>query len=99
MRAAHASLIWVLIAACNSHTSKLDQQTPPSKDAWAGSSNKSDDDRGGFDVQGLLTKVKDSIEKPGFYEASEHSADYQADKPHWGVLRLDGELVEREAFS
>ena len=47
----------------------------------------------------MLSKIKDSVEKPGFYEAPEHSADYAADKPHWGVLELHGDLVEREAFS
>lgn len=105
MRAALVALIWALIlAACNSHPSKLDQKTRPvaSSDPWAASLNKGGDDandKGGFDFQGLLTKVRDAIEKPGFYEAPERSADYQADKPHWGVLKLDGELVEREAFS
>jgi protease-4 len=100
-----------LIAACSSSPSLLDQQpsrTPTAaEDPWAatlkgnGGGNGADDAAkgGGFDFQGVLARIKDSVEKPGFYEAPEHSADYQADKPHWGVLRLDGELVEREAFS
>ena len=98
---ADAVRVALILAACGSHGSKLDQQPPPvaSSDPWATSLNKGSSDDKGFDFQGLLTKVKDSIEKPGFYEAPERSADYQADKPHWGVLKLDGELVEREAFS
>jgi protease-4 len=64
----------------------------------------SDDDKpshsfGGFDLQGILSKVKDSIDKPGPYEAPEQSADYDASKPHMGVMKLGGDIVEREAFS
>jgi protease-4 len=94
-----AVIALMFAAACSTQPSKLDQK-PVATDPWSGGgASVAADDKGGFDFQGLLTKVKDSIEKPGFYEAAEQSADYQADKPHWGVLRLDGELVEREAFS
>ncbi|HEY1550937.1 MAG TPA: S49 family peptidase, partial [Kofleriaceae bacterium] len=53
----------------------------------------------GFDFAGTLKKIKDGVEKPGFYEAPEHSADYDAQKPHWGVLKISGDVVERATFS
>jgi protease IV len=91
-----------LVAACGQSPSRLDhayEKKPP--DPWAASFTRSgsDDDKGGFDLEGVLAKIRDSVEKPGFYEPPEHSADYQADKPHWGVLKLSGDIVEREAFS
>lgn len=103
------ALVALILTACNSSASKLDQKLPPtaSNDPWGtslnkglnkGTNNGSDDDKS-FDFRGLLARVTDSIEKPGFYEAPERSADYQADKPHWGVLKLGGELVEREGLS
>jgi len=97
MRSCLAGLI--VVAACASKPSKLDQQ-PKADDPWAQTLKGSgSDDSGGFDLQGMLAKIKDSVEKPGFYEAPEKSADYAPDKPHFGVLRLHGELVEREGFS
>ncbi len=62
---------------------------------------KSDDDGklGGFDLQSILTKVKDSVEKPGPYETPDQSAGFDAQQPHWGVMRLHGAIVEREAWS
>jgi protease-4 len=101
----HALLVTLLVGACSARSSLLDSPAAPaagSNDPWAGSLNGgsgSGDDKNGFDLAGTLGKIKDSVEKPGFYEAPEHSADFAADKPHWGVLKLDGELVEREAFS
>ncbi|HEX4450348.1 MAG TPA: signal peptide peptidase SppA [Kofleriaceae bacterium] len=53
----------------------------------------------GFDFAGTLKKIKDGVEKPGFYEAPEHSADFDASKPHWSVLKLSGDVVERASFS
>jgi len=53
----------------------------------------------GFDFAGTLKKIKDGVEKPGFYEAPEHSADFDATKPHWGVLKISGDVVERATFS
>ena len=95
-----AALFALMFAACGGKPSLLDHDAPTSaKDPWAASSLSNTDDKGGFDFQGMLSKIKDSIEKPGFYEAPEQSADYQADKPHWGVMKLEGQLVERETFS
>jgi protease IV len=59
-------------------------------------------DRGGLagmDVQGMLAKIADAAAKPGPYEAPDHSAGFDEAKPHWGVLGLDGEIVERGALS
>ncbi len=53
----------------------------------------------GLDVQGMLDKLKDALEKPGPYDAPKSSKDFAADKPHWGVVDVGGGVVEREAFS
>ncbi|HEV7557698.1 MAG TPA: S49 family peptidase, partial [Kofleriaceae bacterium] len=98
---------WVILAAlvaCGNHPSKLDDMSHPD-DPWAkqGDDKKKDDDKGGglgsFDLQSILSKIRDGMKKPGPYEAPEKSAGYDADKPHWGVLELHGSVVEREAFS
>ena len=83
--------------------------TATTSDPWSmtGKTSAADDDDkkggggplGGFDLQGTLSKIKDSIDKPGPYEAPEQSKDYDAAKPHRGVLKLGGNVVEREAFS
>ncbi|CAN5126771.1 signal peptide peptidase SppA [soil metagenome] len=96
----------VSIAACG-NPSRLDHapdHAPPpavAADPWGAALEGSGGERKkpGFDLQGVIAKVKESIEKPGFYEAPEQAADYQADKPHWGMWKLEGELVERESFS
>ncbi len=54
---------------------------------------------GGFDLQGMLERIKESIDTPGPYESPKQSKDYDETKPHWGVLGLAGSIVEREAFS
>ena len=70
----------------------------------AGSPKKDDADGksaglGGMDLEGMLEKLKDGLEKPGPYDAPKHSAAYDAEKPHWGVMKLGGGIVEKEAFS
>ena len=98
----------VLLAACASQPSPLDHafdstKPSPAADPWAGALSPrqggDDDDKGGFDLQGVLAKIKDSVAKPGPFEAPEKSADYDAAKPHWGVMKLSGSVVERETFS
>ena len=91
-----AALACAAAAACN-NPSALDRvdREPAHVDDGAGG-DRADK---GFDFAGALSKIKDSIEKPGAYEALEHSADYDASKPHWGVLALSGDLVEAESFS
>jgi protease-4 len=54
---------------------------------------------GDFDLQGMLERIKESIDTPGPYESPKQSKDYDEAKPHWGVLGLAGSIVEREAFS
>jgi protease-4 len=86
----------------------------PGSDPWSARSSRSGDDKndkndkndqddngglGGFDLKSALTKIAESVEKPGPYEAPEKSTDYDETKPHWGVLALRGGVVEREAFS
>ncbi len=97
-------LVLASLVACADHPSKLDRafDHPVQKtaaDPWSVHTTKGDDDDKGFDLQGALAKIKDSIEKPGPYEAPEKSADFDPTKPHWGVLSLDGAIVERQAFS
>lgn len=61
-----------------------------------------DDDDGGLggvDLKGMLTKLGASLETPGPYEAPEASPGFDVTKPHWGVLGVRGDIVEREAFS
>ncbi|MDB4955888.1 MAG: Protease-4 [Myxococcales bacterium] len=106
-----ATVLWASLVACDSAPSRLDHAfdgKPKTAggfaDPWAKSHDKDNDDddkggRGGFDLQGILAKIKDTIEKPGPYEAPEKSADFDETKPHWGVLKIGGEIVEREAFS
>jgi protease-4 len=99
------------LAACSSNPSPLDhafKNAPTSQalaaDPWgasfgANAGSGADDDKGGFDLQGMLEKIKDSIEKPGPYEAPEKSKDFDESQVHWGVVDLHGSIVERQAFS
>jgi len=80
-----------------------------SNDPWASPASPSktpadkdkSDDRApdSFDVKGALGKIAETIAKPGYYEAPEESSGFDATKPHWGVLALDGSIVERQSFS
>src|SRR5881394_3889247 len=104
-----ALAVLVCLAACKDHPSKLDHvvatEPGPSADPWSnlGGSKKdsgsSSGDSGGlgFDLQGVLEKIKDSIDTPGPYESPKQSKDYDAEKPHWGVMGVAGDIVEREA--
>jgi protease-4 len=97
------------LAACSNNPSPLDHafDGKPRADALAqdpwgaalGGHTGSGGDDEGFDLQGMLTKIKDSIEKPGPYEAPEKSKDFDETQVHWGVLDLKGAIVERKAFS
>ncbi|MGE5185398.1 MAG: signal peptide peptidase SppA [Acidobacteriota bacterium] len=103
-------LLLAALVACSRHPSPLDHAfgqaagsgASASLDPWDNAqlhAHGDDDDKGGFDIQGALAKIKDSIDKPGPYETPEQSAGFDASKPHVGVLRLHGGIVEREAFS
>jgi protease-4 len=85
---------------------KLDMKT--AGDPWSqltsssgGSAGDKKDDGAlaGVDIKGMLQKVIENIDKPGPYEAPEKSTAFADDKPHWGVLRMGGKIVERESFS
>ena len=108
-------LLVAALAACQSTPSPIESiaatTAPPSAtaDPWskAVASDPAavvDDDKrsgalGGFDLQGMLGKVKDAIDRPGPYETPDQSKDYDATKKHVGVMKLGGAIVEREAFS
>ena len=90
--------IALVLVACRSHPSPLDQSADP----WSrgsGSSSPAHDDDGGFDLQGTLDKLHKALQRPGPYEAPEHSPGFVATQKHWGVITLHGSVVEREAFS
>ena len=108
-----ASLL--VVAACESGPSRLDPvrsdpAASPSAgaDPWsagaatleiAGGDDDDGDGLGGFDIKGTLAKLAEAIEKPGPYEAPEKSADFDVEKPHWGVVEVSGGFVERQAYS
>ncbi|HEY0987937.1 MAG TPA: S49 family peptidase, partial [Kofleriaceae bacterium] len=100
----------LLLASCSTQSSPADKASPPasgksSGDPWnappkPGDKDKDKDDSlGGFDLKSALSKVAESISKPGPYEAPDRSKDFDEAKPHWGVLKLDGGIVERQSFS
>ncbi len=105
------SLVTLVCAACSGGPSKLDDHgegitAPSSNDPWANDNDATPTETpdaskgfGGFDFTGMLSKVTESMKKPGFYEAPEKSDDYDAEQPHVGVLELGGKVVEREAYS
>jgi protease-4 len=94
------------LVACATKPSRIDKlekaPTVSFTDPWAGSGARpkdgGDKDDKGFDLEGALVKIKDAVEKPGPYEMPERSADYDDQKPYWGVLGVHGDIVERESF-
>ena len=101
----------LLLASCSTQSSPADKQASPtsgksSGDPWSppakGDKDRDknkDDGLGGFDLKSAMEKVSESISKPGPYEAPDRSKDFDETKPHWGVLKLDGGIVERQSFS
>ena len=104
----------IALAGCPNNPSRLDKidvkggSASAANDPWAASTAQVDTDKqgdddggalGGLDLKSMLAKIGEAIEKPGPYEAPEKSADYDEAKPHWGVMKLSGGIVEREAFS
>ena len=96
------------LAACHSTPSKLDTGagaagSAAALDPWATSTpaqgRGGDHGDKGFDLEGALERIKHGLETPGPYEAPEHSPGFDEHQPHWGVLRVDGKIVEREAYS
>jgi protease-4 len=91
-------------AACSNNPSKLDETSAAkANDPWEVSTRSdaaiADKVGGGFDLPGMLAKVTESVKKPGPYESPEKSDDFDEDKPHFGVIEIGGEVVERQAFS
>ncbi|MBA3460283.1 MAG: signal peptide peptidase SppA [Deltaproteobacteria bacterium] len=113
MGARHSLALSLLaLAACPSNRSRLDTveakgSGSAANDPWSSSTAKVDTDKkdngggalDGVDLKDMLSKVAEAIEKPGPYEAPEKSADFDETKPHWGVMKVSGDIVEREAFS
>src|SRR5262249_46819800 len=76
------------------------------EDPWSGKkgsdAQSKKPDLGGFDpsdLAGSFGKIAEGLSKPGPYEAPDHSAQFDGSKPHWGVLALSGEIVERSGLS
>src|SRR5262245_38337385 len=99
----------VVLGSC-AEPSRLDQGTSGRAAGWAAdpwsASGKGDahgkSDRGGFDptdLKSAFARIASGLAKPGPYEAPDHSAKLDESKPHWGVLALSGEIVERSALS
>jgi protease-4 len=86
----------LVTAACANASSRLDQVTTTDPPA---AKPHDDDKAGGFDLRGMLAKVGEALAKPGYYEAPDKSAGFDAGKPHWGVLTLSGAIVERQSWS
>jgi protease-4 len=110
MRARWLSAAVLSLVACKQNPSKLDaafaKHAADSGDPWAATFAMKDDggkDEGGglsgLDLQGMLERVKESIDTPGPYESPKQAKDFDEQKPHWGVLSLSGSIVERESFS
>jgi protease-4 len=102
------ALVGGVLAACGSPPSKLDSlaESPDNAadDPWSITSPSTpgapgDPKKDGFDLKGVLAKIGETIAKPGPYEPAEKSADFDVDKPHWGVMQIGGGIVERDAFS
>lgn len=103
-----SSLAVAVLAACTAQPSKLDpimhgSGSANATDPWTVGNGSAASDSGGtlggVDLKTMLSKVAETIEKPGPYEAPEHSVDYAVDKAHWDVLEVGGKFIERTAFS
>ncbi|HEY0478735.1 MAG TPA: signal peptide peptidase SppA [Kofleriaceae bacterium] len=54
---------------------------------------------GGLDLGTAFSTIAEAMARPGPYEAPDRSRDLDETRPHWGVLALHGEIVERSALS
>src|SRR5262245_36238489 len=113
MLRAHHVCCALLLASCASQSSSPDKARDDragsgkaSGDPWSasgkpsdGSDKDKDKDLGGLDLKAGIGKIAEAITKPGPYEAPDKSKDFDEGKPHWGVLKLDGNIVERQALS
>ena len=93
----------LLLASCADRSADHPAEAAGSGDPWSSAAGQGrKDDRpssDGFDLKSSLQKIADNVTKPGPYEAPEASTDFDEIKPRWGVLKLGGQIVEREAVS
>jgi len=94
------------LLACKDSPSKLDHGGSSSSDPWAAGTSAGSGSGGlggvggsGFDWQGALERVQEAIKTPGPYESPKKSTDFDETKPHWAVMGVAGDVLEREAFS
>jgi protease IV len=107
MRARLCCCVVFALIACKQNPSKLDEgfERAPGADPWGATLSKKDSGMvdggglGGLDLESMLERVRESIDTPGPYESPKKSADFAEDKPHWGVMGIAGNVIEREAFS
>src|SRR6185295_2680344 len=96
----------VVLGSC-AEPSRLDPAPAPSSGSAAGSAADpwaapASGKRAGFDptdLKSTVARIAGALSRPGPYEAPDHSAKFDDAKPHWGVLALSGEIVERSALS
>ena len=97
----------LLLAACGNEKPNW---TPPkaADDPWnaPGGGNDGDDSGGGGgglggfgDPMAMLKNIAESIGEPGPYEAPASSPGFDDDKPHLGILTLEGDVEELDSFS
>jgi protease-4 len=96
----------LLVASCTARSATDDHAAAGSGDPWSSAPAQRKPDkpdapasRDPFDLKSSLTRIAENLTKPGPYEAPEASSDFDEAKPHWGVLALRGDIVEREALS
>lgn len=53
----------------------------------------------GGDPMTLLKSIAENLSNPGPYDPPEHSPEFDAAEPHWGVMTLSGALTELASFS
>src|SRR5205823_809412 len=99
----------VVLVSC-AEPSRVDQpagsgSAGSAEDPWAkpaGARQVKKQNGGGFDptdLKGAFSKIAESVGKPGPYEAPDRSRGLDETKPHWGVLALSGDIVERGTLS
>jgi protease IV len=89
------------LVACKDNSSKLDRGATGG-DPWSATGSAaaaSGGGLGGMDWEGMIEKVKTAIDTPGPYESPKASKDFDEAKPHWAVMGVEGDVIEREGFS
>ena len=96
------TLAALALASCST---KSKPAPKPADDPWAaptadgGTAPSATGGLGGGDPMEMLKNIAENLKKPGPYEAPEHSAGFDAAKPHVGVLSLSGAIGEMPTFS